>query len=51
VGQLQLNLLFELLLVIDNAIRQKNSSKWKFVDHATYLLDHAGHALPQLRER
>ena len=50
VGQLQLNLLFELLLVIDNAIKQKNSSKWQFVDHGTYLLGHAGHALPQLGE-
>lgn len=50
VGQLQLNLLFELLLVIDNAIRQKNLSKWQFVDHGTYLLLHAGHPLPQLGE-
>jgi hypothetical protein len=48
VGQLQLNLLFDLLLVIGDAIKQKNSSKWKFVDHATYLLDHAGRALRQL---
>ena len=48
VGQLQLNLLFDLLLVVDNAIKQKNSSKWQFVDHGIYLLDHAGHALPQL---
>lgn len=48
VGQLQLNLLFDLLLVIDDAIKQKNSSKWKFVDHATYLLDHAGRAFRQL---
>lgn len=50
VGQLQLNLLFGLLLVIDNAIKQKNSSKWHFVDQGTYLLSHAGHALPQLGE-
>jgi len=50
VGQLQLNLLFDLLLVIDNAIKQKNSSKWQFVDHGTYLLGHACHALPQLGE-
>ena len=50
VGQLQLNLLFDLLLVIDNAIKQKNLSKWQFVDHGTFLLDHAGHALPQLGE-
>jgi hypothetical protein len=48
VGQLQLNLLFDLLLVIDNAIKQRNSSRWKFFDHATYLLDRAGHALPEL---
>jgi hypothetical protein len=47
-GQLQLNLLFDLLLVIDNAIRQRNSSRWKFLHHATYLLHHAGHALPEL---
>jgi hypothetical protein len=50
VGQLQLNILFDLLLVIDNAIKEKNPSQWQFVDHGTYLLNRAGHALPQLGE-
>ncbi len=50
VGQLQLNLLFDLLLVIDDAIKQKNPSKWQFVDHGIYLLGRAGHPLPQLGE-
>jgi hypothetical protein len=48
VGQLQFKLLFDLLLVIDNAVKQKNSSKEKFVDHAIFLLDRAGHSLPKL---
>jgi hypothetical protein len=45
VGQIQLNLLFDILLVVDNAIHQKNPTKWKFSDHARYLLDRAGHGL------
>jgi len=36
-GQLELNLLFDLTLVIDGSIKHMNPSKWKFIDHASYL--------------
>jgi hypothetical protein len=51
-GQLELNLLFDVTLVIDSAIKAKNPSKWKFIDHAECLLNAAGHAVTkaQLRE-
>ena len=57
VGQVQLNLLFDILLVVDNAIKHKNPTKHKkvvkgkkpkditFIDHAFYVLDRAGHPL------
>ncbi|HWY20364.1 MAG TPA: hypothetical protein VNX26_04035 [Candidatus Acidoferrum sp.] len=44
-GQLQLNLLFDVTLVIDAAIKTKNQSQWKFIDHAEYLLAAASHQL------
>lgn len=47
VGQAQLNLLFDLLLVIDTAIKEKNSTERNFFSHALYLLDRAGHQLTQ----
>ena len=51
-GQLQLNLLFDITLVIDTAIKEKNPSQWQFVHHAEHLLTAAGHRLrnPQLRD-
>jgi hypothetical protein len=44
-GQLQLNLLFDVTLVIDTAIKTKNQTRWKFIDHAEHLLARAGHQL------
>jgi hypothetical protein len=44
-GQLQLNLLFDVTLVIDTAIKTKNQAQWKFIDHAEHLLRMAGHQL------
>jgi hypothetical protein len=46
-GQVQMNLLFDLLLVVDNAIKHKSSAQWKFIHHAKHLLHHAGHPLIQ----
>jgi hypothetical protein len=45
VAQIHLNLLFDLLLVIDNAIQAKNPTKWKFSEHARFLLDQSGDRL------
>jgi hypothetical protein len=48
-GQIELNLLFDLLLVIDVAIRHVNpaiNAKY-FSDQASFLLQRAGHALQQ----
>jgi hypothetical protein len=47
VAQLQLGLLFDLLLVIDNSIHAKNPAKWQFSDHAMFLLDRSGNPLPR----
>lgn len=44
-GQIELNLLFDVTLVIDLVIRAKTPAQWKFIDHAVYLLDAAGHRL------
>ena len=44
-GQLQLNVLFDLTLVIDTAIKEKNRGQWKFINHAERLLTAAGHPL------
>ena len=44
-GQLQLNLLFDVTLVIDTAIKNKNQAQWQFIDHAERLLVAAGHQL------
>ena len=51
-GQLQINLLFDITLVIDQVIRSRNNAQWKFVHHAEHLLRTAGHALTneQLRD-
>ena len=37
-GQLELNLLFDLTLVIDALIKAKNTTKRSFIDHAEHLL-------------
>lgn len=44
-GQLELNLFFDVTLVIDAVIKAKNTTKWQFIDHAEYLLNASGHAL------
>jgi hypothetical protein len=44
-GQLELNILFDLTLVIDNAIKAKNPAHWKFIDHAECLLKAAASPL------
>ena len=51
-GQLELNILFDLALVIDNSIKPKNSPHQEFIRHAEYLLGVAGRPLTnaQLRE-
>jgi hypothetical protein len=51
-GQLQLNLLFDITLVIDTAIENKNQTQWQFIDHAEHLLTAAGQRLTnqQLRD-
>jgi len=41
-GQLELNLLFDLTLVIDAAVAAKNVPAWKFIDHARKLIGAAG---------
>lgn len=44
-SQLQANLLFDLTLVIDGAIKAKNTGKWKFIHHAECLLGVVGQPL------
>lgn len=44
-GQLELNLLFDVTLVIDNAIKDKNPAGQYFSQHAQHLLAQAGDAL------
>jgi hypothetical protein len=44
-GQLEINLLFDVALVIDAAIKAKNQAHWQFIQHAGCLLKVAGHAL------
>lgn len=44
-GQLQLNLLFDLTLVIDAGIKRRNPAGKTFINHAEYLLAAVGHAL------
>jgi hypothetical protein len=36
-GQLQLNLFFDIALVVDAAIKEKNAAQWKFIDHLVFL--------------
>ena len=51
-GQLKINLLFDLTLVIGTAIAAKNSTQRNFIDHAEHLLAETGHqlTLQQLRD-
>lgn len=44
-GQLELNILFDVTLVIDSAIKAKNPTQWKFIHHAEHLLSATGHVL------
>lgn len=44
-GQLQANILFDMILVIDTIIRVKNIKKWRFIDHAEFLLKQIGQPL------
>lgn len=45
VGQLLMNLFFDITLVIDAVIQTKNNAQWKFIDHAIFLSGHAGLSL------
>jgi tetratricopeptide (TPR) repeat protein len=45
-GQLEANILFDLTLVIDAAIKAKNPNKWRFIDHAEFLTFSAKDPLP-----
>lgn len=51
-GQLELNILFDVALVIDATVKVKNSTKWQFIDHAEFLLSATPSPLtnPQLRQ-
>jgi hypothetical protein len=44
-GQLEQDLLFDLTLVIDSAIKAKNQNGNTFIDHAEFLLNRSGHQL------
>jgi hypothetical protein len=44
-GQLEINILFDLTLVIDAAIKNKSPGKWKFIDLTASLLAAAGQPL------
>jgi hypothetical protein len=44
-GQLESNILFDLALVIDGTLKEKNQAEWKFSKHAEFLLDSVGHSL------
>ena len=44
-GQLEMNILFDLTLVIDGAIKAKNPTKWRFAEHAKFLSRKAGSPL------
>lgn len=37
-GQLELNILFDVALVIDAVLKVRNPTKWQFIDHAEFLL-------------
>ncbi len=45
VGQLLMNLFFDITLVIDAVIKIKNNAQWKFIEHAEFLSGHAGLSL------
>lgn len=45
VGQLLMNLFFDIALVVDAVIKTKNNAQWKFIDHASFLSGHAGLSL------
>jgi len=42
IGQVGVNLLFDISLVVDAAIKVHNPTKWKFIDHAAHLATTAG---------
>jgi hypothetical protein len=44
-GQLEANILFDIALVIDAAIKEKNSTETQFSQHAAFLLKAAGSSL------
>jgi hypothetical protein len=46
-GQLEGNILFDLTLVIDAAMKAKNPTAWRFIDHAEYLTYSAKDPLPK----
>ena len=51
-GQIEENLLFDIVLVIDGAIKSKNTTKRDFIDHAEYLSEKTGEPISKkhLRE-
>jgi hypothetical protein len=40
-GEIEINLLFDLSLVLDASVKAKNVTHWKFIEHAIYLSDKA----------
>lgn len=46
-SQLQANLLFDLTLVIDGAIKAKSTGNWRFIHHAEHLLGVIGQPLTE----
>ncbi len=44
-AQVEANLLFDIALVIDAAIKVKNPGQWKFIGHAEHLLAASAHPL------
>lgn len=45
VGQLLMNLFFDITLVVDAVIKTKNQAQWKFIDHANFLSGQGGLSL------
>ncbi len=43
--QIEANLPFDIVQVIDATIKLKNATKWKFIEHANYLTQKAGQEL------
>jgi hypothetical protein len=44
-AQLEANILFDITLVLDAAIKARNLKKWRFIDHAEFLTARMGQPL------